>query len=116
MTISNIDIDKAGWSFDNTYAKLPDDFLAKQTPVTVKSPELIILNQGLSQDLNLDFTNIRDESLSQLFSGNLLPEGSKAIAQAFPSPFPDPVTKAVLFLRSIFLNILKKKCVYISVY
>ena len=43
MTNSNIDIDKAGWSFDNTYAKLPEDFLAKQTPVTVKSPELIIL-------------------------------------------------------------------------
>jgi uncharacterized protein YdiU (UPF0061 family) len=85
MTNSNIDIDinKAGWSFDNTYAKLPDDLLVKQAPIPVKSPKLIILNKGLSKDLNLDFTNIREENLSQLFSGNLLPTGSESIAQAY---------------------------------
>ncbi len=32
----------------------------------------------------------------------LAPASAKAIAQAFPRPFPAPVTKAVLFLRSIF--------------
>ena len=58
MTTSNIDIDKAGWSFDNTYSKLPDDFLVKQAPIPVKSPELIIINKDLSKDLDLDFTNI----------------------------------------------------------
>ena len=46
MTNSNIDIDKAGWSFDNTYSKLPNDFLVKQAPIPVKSPELIILSDG----------------------------------------------------------------------
>ncbi|QIZ20692.1 YdiU family protein [Candidatus Pelagibacter giovannonii] len=83
MTNSNIDIDKAGWSFDNTYAKLPEDFLVKQTPIPVKSPEIIILNKDLSKDLGLDFTNIKEENLSQLFSGNLLPTGSESIAQAY---------------------------------
>jgi uncharacterized protein YdiU (UPF0061 family) len=83
MTNSNIEIDKAGWSFDNTYAKLPDDLLVKQAPIPVKSPELIVLNKGLSKDLNLDFTKIREENLSQLFSGNLLPTGSESIAQAY---------------------------------
>ncbi|MDB9739471.1 YdiU family protein [Candidatus Pelagibacter sp.] len=83
MTNSNIDIDKAGWSFDNTYTKLPADFFVKQNPIPVKSPELIILNKNLSKDLNLDFTNIREENLSQLFSGNLLPVGSNSIAQAY---------------------------------
>ena len=83
MTISNIDIDKAGWSFDNTYAKLPDGLLIKQKPIPVKSPELIILNKNLSNDLNLNFTNINKEDLSQLFSGNLLPKGSDSIAQAY---------------------------------
>ena len=83
MTNSNIDIDKAGWSFDNTYAKLPNDFLVKQAPIPVKSPELIILNKDLSKNLNLNFTNIREENLSQLFSGNLLPAGSNSIAQAY---------------------------------
>ena len=83
MTNSNIDIDKAGWSFDNTYSKLPDDLLIKQAPIPVKSPELIIINKNLSKDLNLDFTNIKEEDLSQLFSGNLLPTGSNSIAQAY---------------------------------
>jgi uncharacterized protein YdiU (UPF0061 family) len=83
MTNSNIDIDKAGWSFDNTYSKLPGDFLVKQAPIPVKSPELIIINKDLSKDLDLDFTNISKENLSQLFSGNLLPTGSDSIAQAY---------------------------------
>ena len=83
MSNSNIDIDKAGWSFDNTYAKLPEDFLIKQPPIPVKSPELIILNKDLSKDLDLDFANITEENLSQLFSGNLLPTGSDSIAQAY---------------------------------
>ena len=83
MTNSNTDIDKAGWSFDNTYARLPDDLLVKQVPIPVKSPELIVLNKDLSKDLNLDFTKIREENLSQLFSGNLLPTGSESIAQAY---------------------------------
>ncbi|MDA9654391.1 YdiU family protein [Candidatus Pelagibacter sp.] len=83
MTNSNIDIDKVGWSFDNTYAKLPEDFLVKQNPIPVKSPEIIILNKDLSKDLGLDFTNIKEENLSQLFSGNLLPTGSESIAQAY---------------------------------
>ena len=55
MTNSNIDIDKAGWSFDNTYAKLPEDFLIRQAPIPVKSPELIILNKSLSKNLNLTY-------------------------------------------------------------
>ena len=83
MINSNINIDKAGWSFDNTYSKLPDDLSVKQVPIPVKSPELIILNKDLSEDLNLDFTHIKVENLSQLFSGNLLPTGSESIAQAY---------------------------------
>ena len=83
MTNSNIEINKAGWSFDNTYAKLPNDLLVKQAPIPVKSPEIIILNKDLSKDLNLDFTNIKEENLSQLFSGNILPTGSESIAQAY---------------------------------
>jgi len=83
MSNSNTDINKVGWSFDNTYSKLPNDLLVKQTPVPVKSPKLVILNENVSKDLNLDFTNISEENLSQIFSGNLLPLGSDSIAQAY---------------------------------
>ena len=74
---------KIGWRFDNTYSKLPGSMLTKLTPTPVRAPELIILNDSLSKELGLDFTDLSDKNLSSLFSGNLLPEGSDAIAQAY---------------------------------
>ncbi|MDB4846457.1 YdiU family protein [Candidatus Pelagibacter sp.] len=72
-----------GWRFDNTYSKLPESFISETSPVKIKSPELIILNDSLSNELGLNFSSIHKEDLSKLFSGNLLPEGSKTISQAY---------------------------------
>ena len=72
-----------GWHFDNTYSKLPESFISKTSPILVKSPELTILNDNLAKELGLDFSSISKENLSKLFSGNLLPEGSNAISQAY---------------------------------
>ena len=72
-----------GWHFDNTYSKLPDIFLSKISPIPVKSPDLVILNDNLSKELDLNFSTKNKADLSQLFSGNLLPKDSKAIAQAY---------------------------------
>ena len=81
--MNNSNIDNAGWSFDNTYSKLPKSFLSITSPTPVKSPELIVLNDDLVNELGLNFSKISKKNLSELFSGNLLPEGSKAIAQAY---------------------------------
>ena len=72
-----------GWRFDNTYSKLPEYFISNTSPVPVKSPELIILNDNLAKELGLNFSLIDKKDLSKLFSGNSLPEGSKAISQAY---------------------------------
>jgi len=72
-----------GWCFDNTYSKLPDPFKEKIGPVPVKDPELVILNKNLSKELDLDFSNLDNKKISQLFSGNSLPSGSSSIAQAY---------------------------------
>ena len=72
-----------GWRFDNTYSKLPDYFISNTSPIPVKSPELIILNDNLAKELGLNFSLIDKKDLSKLFSGNSLPEGSKAISQAY---------------------------------
>ena len=72
-----------GWRFDNTYSKLPDPFISNISPIPVKSPELIILNDNLAKQLGLNFSLISKKELSNLFSGNSLPEGSKSIAQAY---------------------------------
>ena len=72
-----------GWCFDNTYSKLPDTFKEEIGPVPVKNPELVILNDNLAKQLGLNFSLISKKDLSNLFSGNSLPEGSKSIAQAY---------------------------------
>jgi len=76
-------ISKIGWRFDNTYSKLPNTMLSKLAPIPVKAPELVILNNSLSKELGLDFSNTSNKNLALIFSGNLLPEGSDAIAQAY---------------------------------
>ncbi len=72
-----------GWHFDNTYSKLPDTFKEDTKPTPVHDPELVILNDKLSKDLNLDFSKIDKGELSKIFSGNSLPKGSTTIAQAY---------------------------------
>ena len=72
-----------GWHFDNTYSKLSDTFKEKVKPTPVHSPELVVLNDRLAKDLTLDFSKIEKKDLSQIFSGNTLPEGSSTLAQAY---------------------------------
>ena len=76
-------ISNMGWRFDNTYSKLPDTMLSKLAPTPVKAPKVVILNHSLSKELGLDFSNTSNENLALIFSGNFLPEGSDAIAQAY---------------------------------
>ena len=72
-----------GWHFDNSYSRLPKIFKENINPVPVKSPEILILNKDLANKLDLDFSNINNDDLSKIFSGNILPEGSISIAQAY---------------------------------
>ncbi len=72
-----------GFNFDNTYAKLPEIMATKISPVPVKQPELVILNTHLAEELGLNFSNTSSQDLANLFSGNILPEGSEPIAQAY---------------------------------
>ena len=76
-------ISKIGWRFDNTYSKLPDTMLSRLAPIPVKKPKLVILNHSLSKELGLDFSTTNEENLALMFAGNLLPEGSESIAQAY---------------------------------
>ena len=71
------------WNFDNSYSRLSDAFKEYIKPVTVKSPELVIINESLAKELDLDLTKINKDKLSSLFTGNTLPEGSNTIAQAY---------------------------------
>ena len=74
---------KIGWRFDNTYVHLPKIMLSKLSPVPVKSPKLVVLNDEYSKELGLNFSIINNDSIASLFAGNFLPEGSEPIAQAY---------------------------------
>ena len=71
------------WNFDNSYSRLSNAFKEHIKPITVKNPELVLLNEDLAKELNLDFSKINKKELSAIFTGNILPEGSNAIAQAY---------------------------------
>ena len=72
-----------GWHFNNSYSKLSDTFREEIKPVSVNNPEIIIFNESLASELNLDFSKIDKKELSKIFSGNVLPNGSNSIAQAY---------------------------------
>ena len=72
-----------GWHFDNTYSKLSKTFREEIKPTPVHDPNLVILNEELAKDLNLDFSKIDNKDLAQLFSGNVLPNDTNTIAQAY---------------------------------
>jgi len=78
------DIDsKIGWRFDNTYVQLSEKILTKIKPTSVKKPKLIVINENLSRDLGLNFSNIDKDLIASIFSGNQLPQNSECIAQAY---------------------------------
>ena len=45
--------DPVGWRFDNTYARLPEEFFAPATPARVKAPKAAVLNHRLAGELGL---------------------------------------------------------------
>ncbi len=74
---------KINWNFDNSYSRLSNVFKENIEPVSVKNPELVILNEDLAKSLELNFSNVSRNELSSLFTGNSLPNGSNSIAQAY---------------------------------
>ena len=72
-----------GWHFDNTYSKLSKTFREEIKPTPVHDPNLVVLNEELAKDLNLDFSKIDNKDLAKLFSGNVLPNDTNTIAQAY---------------------------------
>jgi uncharacterized protein YdiU (UPF0061 family) len=69
--------------FDNTYAKLPERFFAKQAPALVPEPKLIRLNLKLAAKLGIDIEWLKSPDGVAMLAGNTMPEGAEPIAQAY---------------------------------
>lgn len=67
--------------FNNTYIKLPNDFYSLATPDVPPSPQLIIYNKALGQELGLKAMS--DVELTNIFSGKTTPDGAKPVAMIY---------------------------------
>ncbi len=81
MTIR--DAASAAIPFDNTYARLPEQFYARQRPTPVEKPGLIALNRPLAAELGIDVSRHDATEWAAIASGNLVPEGAEPIAMAY---------------------------------
>ncbi|SEH57560.1 Uncharacterized conserved protein YdiU, UPF0061 family [Rhizobium tibeticum] len=70
------------FTFDNSYARLPQQFFTRQVPSQVAEPWLIKLNEPLAAELGLDVEMLRRDGAA-IFSGNLLPDGADPLAMAY---------------------------------
>ena len=59
--------------FDNSYARLPDGFFARQGPTPVKAPSTVAFNSDLAALLGI--TGADDPALAAILGGNAIPEG-----------------------------------------
>ncbi len=69
--------------FDNSYSRLPDRFFARQAPVPVARPELLLLNRPLARDLGIDPDALQSPEGVAVLAGNAVAEGSEPLAQAY---------------------------------
>ncbi|MDA7964997.1 YdiU family protein [Ruegeria sp.] len=67
--------------FDNSYARLPDGFFARQAPEPVRAPKMIAFNEPLARILNVSSGDLQD--MAEAFAGNTLPEGAEPLAQLY---------------------------------
>ena len=74
---------ECNFNFENTYSSLGQEFYTYLQPAPVPMPEMVILNEGLAEILELDFSGITSQQKAALFSGNSLPEGAEPLSQAY---------------------------------
>ena len=70
-------------NFDNTYARLPQEFFRTVLPTAVREPSLIRFNPDLALELGLDSERASARELAEVFSGNQIPQGAEPLAQAY---------------------------------
>ena len=75
--------EKYNWNFKTSYELLPEVFYKKVSPNTVKSPELVIFNDELANELGLDSSMLKSEYGKNILAGNLGPEDEGLLSLAY---------------------------------
>ena len=80
---NNVSLSNSGWNLQSSYTQISDKLFSELKPDAVTNPSTVIVNNELAEKLGLNLKGISEEDLSNLFSGNTLPHGSKPFAQAY---------------------------------
>ncbi|MCX6180315.1 MAG: YdiU family protein [Bacteroidetes bacterium] len=70
------------FNFDNSYLTLAPKLFEKVLPTAVYAPRLVIFNKALAAELGLN-SDVAEEMIAELLSGNKILQGSQPIAQAY---------------------------------
>ena len=82
-------------TFDNSYARLPEHFYARQHPAPVADPALVAVNTALAQELGID----PDSITAAVIAGNEVPEGATIFVFDLAFALPALVACAALLWR-----------------
>lgn len=66
---------------ENSYRELPAALWAEAMPTPVRHPQLVLFNETLAAELGL--AQLDEGEAAQVFAGNVLPVGSRPLAQAY---------------------------------
>ena len=80
---NNVSLSDSGWNLQSSYTQISDKLFSELKPDAVTNPSTVIVNNELAKKLGLNLKGMSKEDLSNLFSGNTLPHGSKPFAQAY---------------------------------
>ena len=80
---NNVSLSDSGWNLQSSYTQISDKLFSELKPDAVTNPSTVIVNNELAEKLGLNLKGVSEEDLSNLFSGNSLPHGSKPFAQAY---------------------------------
>ena len=67
------------FTFDNSYARLPQRFYSNQLPTPVVSPSVVKVNHRLATQIGVN----ADALSADILAGNVIPEGAEPIATAY---------------------------------
>src|SRR3954466_5938028 len=83
--VSPLEVDRmpVRFSFDNSYARLPARFYARQDPTPVAAPHLLRLNVRLAEELGLDPEALATPEGVGVLAGNRVPGGAEPVALAY---------------------------------
>ena len=71
------------FTFDNSYARLPDRFFARLRPIPVAQPRLVRLNKKLAWHLRLDPGKLAAPEGVEILAGNRVPKRGEPLAMAY---------------------------------